>query len=185
MKSLIAKSNTAKARVASIKERGGVLAVLKTEGGAIDLASIMVGVLVIGIIGGVIAATVFAVIPWSQDQAASQALASVSTAESVQYSFSSGQGTAAYATDTVLEGTSNAAAKSLLQASPHIVVAISTNASSYIAASKSATGTQFYTFSNAPSTVLSAAAAQTKLTADIALGAAGIFQGITALPVGA
>jgi hypothetical protein len=53
--------------------------------GAIDLASIMVGVLVIGIIGGVIAAMVFAVIPWSQDSAAKQTLSAVRDAESVWY----------------------------------------------------------------------------------------------------
>ncbi len=47
------------------------------EAGAIDLASIMVGIIVIGLIGGVIAATVFAVIPWSQDNAARDQLSRV------------------------------------------------------------------------------------------------------------
>lgn len=56
-------------------------AVLRNAAGAIDLASIMVGVLVIGIIGGVISATVFAVIPWSQNEAAKATLSSVRTAE--------------------------------------------------------------------------------------------------------
>ena len=51
--------------------------------GAVDLASIMVGVLVVGIVAGVITATVTTVIPWSQDQAARQSLSSVVTAESV------------------------------------------------------------------------------------------------------
>ena len=49
--------------------------------GAIDLASIMVGIIVIGLIGGVIAATVFAIIPWAQDNAAKQQLDSIATAE--------------------------------------------------------------------------------------------------------
>lgn len=49
--------------------------------GAIDLASIMVGIIVIGLIGGVIAATVFAVIPWAQDNAAKQQLDSVVAAQ--------------------------------------------------------------------------------------------------------
>ena len=53
--------------------------------GAIDLASIMVGVLVIGIIGGVISASVFAVIPWSQDEAAKASLTAVRDAESVYF----------------------------------------------------------------------------------------------------
>jgi len=144
MKSLIAKSNTAKARLASIKERGGVLAVLKTEGGAIDLASIMVGVLVIGIIGGVIAATVFAVIPWSQDNAAKQALDSVKTAESVQYSFSSGAGKAVYGSDSFLEGTTNAASKSLLQTNTAIKVVVSNDGLHFVAISASQTGVKFY-----------------------------------------
>lgn len=56
---------------------------LRRATGAVDLASIMVGVLVIGIIGGVIAATVFLVIPWSQDQAAQHSLSAVVDAESV------------------------------------------------------------------------------------------------------
>jgi hypothetical protein len=61
--------------------RGSLRAVISSTRGAIDLASIMTGVLVLGIIGGVIAATVFAVIPWSQDNAAKGNLATVGTAE--------------------------------------------------------------------------------------------------------
>lgn len=52
---------------------------------AIDLASIMVGIIVIGIIGGVIAATVFAVIPWAQDNAAKESLRAVKTAQDAHY----------------------------------------------------------------------------------------------------
>ena len=55
---------------------------LRNEKGAIDLASIMVGILVIGMIGGIIAATVFAIIPWTQDRAAKQQLDSVAVAQS-------------------------------------------------------------------------------------------------------
>ena len=144
MKSLVNKAADAKARVASIKERGGVLAVLKTEGGAIDLASIMVGVLVIGIVGGVIAATVFAVIPWSQDNAAKQALDSVKTAESVQYSFSAGNGAGVFGNDVLLNGTTNAASKSLLQASTAMKVVVSAGGQHFIGISGSATGAVFY-----------------------------------------
>jgi hypothetical protein len=61
--------------------RGSLRAVISSTRGAIDLASIMTGVLVLGIIGGVIAATVFAVIPGSQDNAAKGNLATVGTAE--------------------------------------------------------------------------------------------------------
>lgn len=61
----------------------------KNEHGAIDLASIMVGIIVIGLIGGVIAATVFAVIPWAQDAAAKHQLESIHTAENAYFGFSS------------------------------------------------------------------------------------------------
>lgn len=63
--------------------------VLKSSRAAIDLASIMVGIIVIGLIGGVIAATVFAVIPWSQDNAAKNQLESIHTAENALYGLSS------------------------------------------------------------------------------------------------
>ena len=57
------------------------LDIFRNEHGAVDLGSIMVGVIVIGLIGGVIAATVFAVIPWVQNTAAKHALQSVATAQ--------------------------------------------------------------------------------------------------------
>jgi len=55
---------------------------------AIDLASIMVGVIVIGLIGGVISATIFAVIPWAQDNAAKHQLQSIHTAQNAFYGLS-------------------------------------------------------------------------------------------------
>jgi type II secretory pathway pseudopilin PulG len=79
--------------------RGNVKEAFKNEAGAIDLASIMVGIIVIGLIGGVIAATVFAVIPWAQDNAAKQQLDSVANAQSAYLGLSAdgptGAGTAA------------------------------------------------------------------------------------------
>lgn len=62
--------------------------VFRNEDGAIDLASIMVGIIVIGLIGGTIAATVFAVIPWTQDNAAKQQLDSVTSAQSAYFGLS-------------------------------------------------------------------------------------------------
>jgi len=62
--------------------------VLQSSRAALDLASIMVGIIVIGVIGGVIAATIFAVIPWAQDNAARQQLASIHTAENALYGLS-------------------------------------------------------------------------------------------------
>jgi alpha-tubulin suppressor-like RCC1 family protein len=55
----------------------------KSSKAAIDLASIMVGVIVVGLIGGIIAATVFAVIPWAQDNSAKASLDSVKQAQNV------------------------------------------------------------------------------------------------------
>jgi hypothetical protein len=70
-------------------------AAFTNEDGAIDLASIMVGIIVIGLIGGVIAATVFAVIPWAQDSAAKQQLDSVASAESAYIGLSTTDNTGA------------------------------------------------------------------------------------------
>lgn len=58
------------------------LAAANYGGGGIDLASIMVGIITLGIIAGVIAATVFAVIPWAQKNAEQQK--SIDTSCSVQ-----------------------------------------------------------------------------------------------------
>jgi surface protein len=66
-----------------------VRTVFKNETGAIDLASIMVGIIVIGLIGGVIAATIFTVIPWAQDNAAKHQLDSIASAESAYMGLSS------------------------------------------------------------------------------------------------
>ena len=64
--------------------------IFTNEQGAIDLASIMVGVIVIGLIGGVVAASVFTVIPWAQDNAAKQQLDSIVSAQSAYKGLSSG-----------------------------------------------------------------------------------------------
>lgn len=66
-------------------------ALYRSTRAAVDLASVMVGIIVISIIGGVVAATVFAVIPWSQDNGAKQQLDSVVTAENAQVGLSSGK----------------------------------------------------------------------------------------------
>lgn len=65
-------------------------ALFRNEKGAIDLASIMVGIIVIGLIGGVIATTVFVVIPWAQDRAAKQQVDSIVSAQSAYRGLSSG-----------------------------------------------------------------------------------------------
>jgi hypothetical protein len=135
------------------RERKTLLAVLRGQNGAIDLASIMVGVLVIGIIGGVIAATVFAVVPWSQDEAAKGDLSAVKTAEAVftvshqgygsldelraPTSFAVGGGAPRQPAASV-----SATGKALLSAGGNI--SISNNVAGYVVASTSATGHVFW-----------------------------------------
>lgn len=51
------------------------------ERGLIDLSSLMIGIIVVGILAGITSAIVFAVIPWSQDRATKQMLSTVVTAE--------------------------------------------------------------------------------------------------------
>jgi type II secretory pathway pseudopilin PulG len=51
--------------------------------GVIDLASIMVGVLIVSIVSAVLLATVFVLIPWAQDEAAQNDLRTASRAEAV------------------------------------------------------------------------------------------------------
>ena len=71
------------------EDSGSINEIFRNEKGAMDLSSIMVGVLVIGLIGGVIAATVFAVIPWTQDNAAKQQIVSLHSAQNAYFGLSS------------------------------------------------------------------------------------------------
>ena len=137
------------------KRRGRktLMAAVRGQNGAIDLASIMVGVLVIGIIGGVVAATVFAVVPWSQDEAAKGDLGAVATAESVfkvghagygsldelqaPSSFAAGGGSPRQPAASV-----TAEGRPLLPAGGNL--AVSNNAGGYIIASTSVTGHVFW-----------------------------------------
>tara|TARA_B100000378_G_scaffold107218_1_gene85743 strand:+ start:3353 stop:3904 length:552 start_codon:yes stop_codon:yes gene_type:complete len=57
-----------------------LLPVSNSSKAALDLPSIMVGVVVTGIVGGVIGATVLAVIPWAQQQGVEAQLREISTA---------------------------------------------------------------------------------------------------------
>ena len=61
-------------RVAVVREAWGsndnsAIRIRKSSKAAIDLASIMVGIVVIGVIVGVVLTTVFAIIPWAQQKA--------------------------------------------------------------------------------------------------------------------
>ena len=121
------------------------IGVFRNEQGAIDLASIMVGVIVIGMIGGVIGATIFAVIPWAQDNAAKHQLDSIVTAEHAHMGMSS-------VTPTILPATSRAnsyadsveleAAKLLIQGKTYCVIE-TIDGKDYNAYSQSASGKVF------------------------------------------
>ena len=106
----------------------------RNEKGAVDLASIMVGVIVLGIVGGIIAASVFVVIPWSQDQAASNNLGAVSTAESVAYAQSTANTAGAF------ESSADLKSGGLLNPSPTVAVETTASGQDYIALSVSTTG---------------------------------------------
>ena len=131
--------SAARHRRISIRQR------LNGATGAIDLASIMVGVLVIGIIGGVIAATVLAVIPWSQDAAARGNLDAVRTAQSV-----------ARAQDgkflDYADLTAGPGAR--LQTSPKVTVGTNADGTCYVGMSTSDSGNQFFGTSNGPAVEL-------------------------------
>lgn len=101
------------------------------EEGAVDLASIMVGIIAIGIIAGVVAATIFAVIPWAQDRSAKAQLDSVTTAESAYSGLKPGKFTADLGT--------------LLDSKAANVKIRSNENDSYLAFVKSSSGKYFYT----------------------------------------
>jgi type II secretory pathway pseudopilin PulG len=123
--------------------RGNVKEAFKNEAGAIDLASIMVGIIVIGLIGGVIAATVFAVIPWAQNNAAKQQLDSVVSAQSAFLGLSADKTADA---DRNKYGTkAELATAGLLATVPDLNIKATKTAGTptYVAVVKSATGDYF------------------------------------------
>ena len=128
----------AKSKAAS----GNMKEAFKNEEGAIDLASIMVGIIVIGLIGGVIAATVFAVIPWAQDNAAKQQLDSAASAQSAFIGLSTETpGAIAFGTGAELK-----TANLFDAATAKVAISITGTGTGahYAAAKKSASGKTFY-----------------------------------------
>lgn len=78
-------------------------AAFRNERGAMDLVSIMVGIVVIGVVAGTIAAIVFAVIPWSQDRTAQSELDGVANAQSAYMGLALEAGGPAYGSKAELE----------------------------------------------------------------------------------
>ena len=117
----------------------------RNEDGAIDLASIMVGIMVIGLIGGVIAATTFSVIPWSQDNAAKQQLESIHTAQNAYFGINADPSqilTAGQTSNTFTDSAGLDNADLLTTDDSYCVVPLS-GGKDYQAYSKSGSGTVF------------------------------------------
>lgn len=128
-----------------------LMAALRGQNGAIDLASIMTGVLVIGIIGAVIAATVFAVVPWSQDAAAKGNLHAAAQAEGVVRTAGTEPVYLQYdSTSTdhlVLEQSSPGG---IQRPGQRLIVDTNASGTTYVAAQLSATGQVFLSTSDDP-----------------------------------
>ena len=105
----------------------------KNDDGAIDLSSIMVGIIVIGLIGGVIAATVFTVIPWAQDNAAKASLEAVVSSQSAARGLH----------EKFLSG-AELNSKGLLPSNERLAVGTDVAGTCYVGVIKSQTGKMFY-----------------------------------------
>ena len=134
-----------KTRISQKTQKGIKPDLFRNETGAIDLASIMVGIIVIGLIGGVIASTIFVVIPWSQDNAAKQQLDSVVQAENAYFGLSSSTPStlpAGYKVNSFGKSADLAGAN-LLSTGPTYCATTTTDNKSYDAYSQSSSGTIF------------------------------------------
>lgn len=108
---------------------------ITNEDGAVDLASIMVGILILGIIAGIIAATVFGVIPWAQDNAAAQSLDAVKIAEST---FRAESSTQVYGEAAALE------TAKLLPRHNGLTISVGGSGTCFLAGAQSATGAVYW-----------------------------------------
>lgn len=134
-----------KTRINQKTQKGFQADLFKNEEGAIDLASIMVGVIVIGLIGGVIASTVFVVIPWAQDNAAKQQLDSVVQAENAYFGLSASTPStlpAGYKVNSFGKS-SDLSSANLLSTGPTYCATTPADNKSYDAYSQSSSGTIF------------------------------------------
>jgi len=122
-------------RLAALKKR------LRQTSGVIDLASIIVGVIVVGILGTGIVATTFALVPFSQDKAAQQAIGAVRTAES-----------AAYVRDDPNRylNMGDLVAAEWIQASSRMSVETDVDGTCFVAISQSGTGNQYWSDNSTP-----------------------------------
>jgi hypothetical protein len=114
-------------------ERRGLRRALRSQSGAVELQSVVVGALVTGIMAGATFATVFGVLPWSQDNTSRQALSTLHEAQS-----SAKNGNDGYLDTAGLIGAD------FLDKSTSTVTATNAAASCYVGLAKSGTGKIFY-----------------------------------------
>ena len=112
------------------KRHYGALASIR---GAIDLVSVLVGAVIIGLVSSIIVAATMVVIPWSQDAAAQSNISSVRVAES-----------AARATNNAYLPYPVLVAESLVQFAKTVTVILDEFASCYVTVSVSKSGAVFY-----------------------------------------
>lgn len=120
---------------------------LRSTPGVIDLASIMVGVLVVGILGGVITAATFVAVPWTQNEASKQDLIAVRTAEATARTLPPTSGAGKFVDyDTLV-------ALDLIDPQPErpaVVASADLDGTCYIAAARSGSNDIFYSTSAGP-----------------------------------
>jgi cell division septation protein DedD len=82
-KALLERSNAIRSVLKALRKKKASKTPFLNEDGAVDTSSIMIAVIVLGLLAGLIASTVFVVIPWAQDNAAKQQLKSIMAAQQV------------------------------------------------------------------------------------------------------
>lgn len=82
-KALLERSNAIRSVLQALRKKRTSKTPFLNEEGVVDTSSILIAVLVLGLIAGVVASTVFVVVPWAQDNAAKQQLKSVMAAQQV------------------------------------------------------------------------------------------------------
>ena len=112
---------------------GDARSIFRGPAGLIDLLSIIVGVILIGIAAAGVVATLFQIVPWAQDSTARQSLSAVRTAESVAFAM-----THRYSNFTDL------VAAKRIQDSRTLAAGTDADGTCFVGVSKSATGAIFF-----------------------------------------
>jgi type II secretory pathway pseudopilin PulG len=139
------------------KIRHRVASALRSQSGAFDLTSVLVGAAVVAILVGGTAVTTFGIIPWAQNNSATQQLNAISTAQGVHKAQTTNG--ANYATNLAALQTAN-----LIPADAKNIY-VAGDSDSWAALSKSDTGSWYQSTSKAPSPVPIVAAAPADATA--------------------